>query len=74
MTVKSPPANAGDVRDTGSIPRWGRSPAGGNGHPLQYSCLKNEGQGSKVYKELLKFNKNNMNIAKMGKRYRKKSP
>ena len=36
--------------------------------------MSDEGQGSKVYKELLKFNKNNMNIAKMGKRYRKKSP
>ena len=37
--VKNPPANAGDVRDTGSIPSWGRSPGGG--HPLQNSCLEN---------------------------------
>ena len=36
--VKNPPANAGDV---GSIPGWGRSPGGGNGNPLQYSCLGN---------------------------------
>ena len=36
--VKNPPANAGDV---GSIPGWGRSPGGGNGNPLQFSCLKN---------------------------------
>ena len=36
--------------------------------------MSDEGQGSKVYKELLKFNKKNVNIAKMGKRYRKKSP
>ena len=36
--VKNPPANAGDI---GSIPGWGRSPGGGNGKPLQYSCLKN---------------------------------
>ena len=35
--VKNPPSNAGDV---GSIPGSGRSPKGGNGHPLQYSCLK----------------------------------
>ena len=30
-----------DVRDKGSIPRWGRPPGGGHGHPLQYSCLEN---------------------------------
>ena len=39
--VKNPPANAGDTGDTGSIPGSGRSSAGGNGNPLQYSCLKN---------------------------------
>ena len=39
--VKNLPANAGDVRDTGSIPRWGRSPGGGHGNPLQYSRLEN---------------------------------
>ena len=39
--VKNPPANAGDSRDTGSIPGSGRSPGGENGNPLQYSCLEN---------------------------------
>ena len=39
--VKNPPANAGDVRDAGLIPGWGRSPRGGNGNPLQLSCLEN---------------------------------
>ena len=39
--VKSPPANAGDVRDKGSIPGLGRSPGKGNGNPLQYSSLVN---------------------------------
>ena len=39
--VKNPPANAGDVRDMGSIPALGRSPGGGHGNPLQYSCLEN---------------------------------
>ena len=39
--VKDPPANSGDVRDVGSIPGSGRSPGGGHGHPLQYSCLEN---------------------------------
>ena len=36
--VKNLPAKAGDA---GSIPRSGRSPGGGNGNPLQYSCLEN---------------------------------
>ena len=39
--VKNPPANARDVRDKGSIPGLGRSSGGGNGNPLQYSCLEN---------------------------------
>ena len=39
--VKNPLANAGDVRDTGSILGSGRSPGGGHGNPLQYSCLEN---------------------------------
>ena len=33
--------NLGDVRDAGSIPGSGRSPGGGHGHPLQYSCWEN---------------------------------
>ena len=39
--VKNLPTNAGDERDTGSIPGSGRSPGVGNGNPLQYSCLEN---------------------------------
>ena len=39
--VKNPPANARDVRDKGSIPGLGRPLGGGNGSPLQYSCLEN---------------------------------
>ena len=39
LVVKYPPVNAGDERDAGSIPRFGRSPGGGK--PLQYSCLEN---------------------------------
>ena len=34
-------ASACNVRDLGSIPGLGRSPGGGNGNPLQYSCLEN---------------------------------
>jgi len=41
LVVKNPPANAGDARDVGSIPGSGRSPGGGHGNLLQYSCLKN---------------------------------
>ena len=39
--VTNLPANAGDVRDSGSIPGSGRSPGGGHGNPLQCSCLEN---------------------------------
>ena len=39
--VKNLPANAGRVRDSGSIPRSGWCPGGGHGNPLQYSCLEN---------------------------------
>ena len=39
--VKNLPSNAGDRRDTGSIPGLGRSPGEGNDNPLQCSCLKN---------------------------------
>ena len=41
LVVKNPPANEGDVRDPGSIPASGRSPGGGLGNPLWYSCLEN---------------------------------
>ena len=44
--VKNLPVNAGDTGDMGSIPGSGRSPGGGHGSPLQYSCLENpHGQG-----------------------------
>ena len=39
--VKNPPADAGNVGDTGSVSGLGRSPGGGHGNPLQYSCLEN---------------------------------
>ena len=41
LVVKNTPANAGDVRDAGLIPGSGRSPGGGHGNLLQYSCLEN---------------------------------
>ena len=44
--VKNLPANAGDVRDMGMIPSLERSPGGGHGNPLQYSCLENSMDGT----------------------------
>ena len=41
LVVKNTTANAGDIRDAGSIPRSGRSLGGEHGNPLQYSCLEN---------------------------------
>ena len=41
LVVKNLPTKAGDVRDRASIPGSGRSSRGGNGNPLQYSCLEN---------------------------------
>jgi len=35
--IINPTGNAGDIK----VPGWGRSPEGGHGHPLQYSCLEN---------------------------------
>ena len=43
--IKSPPGDAGDKGDAGSILGLGRSPAGGNGSPFHYSCLENPMDG-----------------------------
>ena len=45
LVVKNLPNSEGDSRDTGSIPGSGRSPGGGQGNPLQYSCLVNPMDG-----------------------------
>ena len=41
LLVKNPPANAGDIRNTGLITGSERSPGGRHGKPLQYPCLEN---------------------------------
>ena len=41
LVVKNSPANAGDIKDTGSVPGSGRSPGGGHGNSLQHLCLEN---------------------------------
>ena len=47
LVLKNPPAKSREVRNTGSIPGSGRSPGGGHGNPLQYSCLENSrGRGA----------------------------
>ena len=39
--MKNPPASAGDIGEAGLIPGSGSFPGGGNGNPVQYSCLEN---------------------------------
>ena len=41
LVIKNLPANAEDIREEGLIPGLGRSPGGGHGNPLLYSCLQN---------------------------------
>ena len=50
--VKNPPSKAADIRDPSSIPGSGRSPGGGHGHPLQYSCLENPMDGGAWWAEV----------------------
>ena len=52
LVVKNPPANAGDRRDMGLVPGSGKSPGGGHGNPLQYSCLENRTDGGASWAEL----------------------
>ena len=41
VVVKNLPANTGDIGDLGLIPGSGGLPGGGNGSPVQYTCLEN---------------------------------
>ena len=41
LAVKNLPANAGGIRDMGTVPGSGRFPGEGHGNPLQYSCVEN---------------------------------
>ena len=41
LVIKNPSADSGDTRDADLTPELGRSPGGGQGYPLQYSCLEN---------------------------------
>ena len=58
MLVKNLPANAGDAKNAGFIPLWGRSAGERNGNPLQYSRLENSmdsGQLIDCYLSLVTF-------------------
>ena len=48
LAVENLPADAGNIRGVGSIPGSGRSPGVGNGNPLQYSCLENLREPSRL--------------------------
>ena len=50
VVAKNLPANAGNIKDVGSIPGSGRSPGRGHGNPLQYTCLEHP-----VYKGAWQF-------------------
>ena len=55
--VKNPPANAGDIRDKGSIPRSGRPVAEEHGNPLQYSFPENPMDGGSCWATVLRVTK-----------------
>ena len=54
---KESACNLGDTGDLGSIPGLGRSPGGGKGNPLQYSCLKNPMDGGDWWTIVQRFTK-----------------
>ena len=60
LVVKNPPASAEAVGDPGLIPGSGRSPGGGHGNPLQFSCLKNPMDRGGCWAMAHKFAKSNM--------------
>ena len=67
LVVKNPLANAGDVRDAGSIPGLRRSPEGGHGNPLQYSCLENLTDGGAWQAISLRVTKSQTRLKQLSK-------
>ena len=74
LVVEYPPANTGDIGDTGSISGSGRSPGEGHGNPLQYSCLENpidrgawQATGCRVAKSWTRLKQLGMHQAHWGK-------
>ena len=66
LVVKNPPASAGDIRDTGSIPGSGRSLGGGHGNPLQYSCLENPMDRGAFWATVHRITKNQTRMKRLG--------
>ena len=58
LVVKSPPANVGDIKDVCLIHGSGKSPEGGHGNPLQYSCLENSKDKKAWQVTVCRFTKN----------------
>ena len=63
------PANAGDIRDAGLIPGSGRSPGGGNGNTLQYSCLGNPMDGGAWWAPVHIVTKSQTGLKRLSLRY-----
>ena len=63
LVMKNPPANTGDVRDSGSIPGSGRSPGGRHGNRLQYSFLENLMDGGAWWATIHGVAKKNVQLA-----------
>ena len=66
LVVKNLLASAGDLRDVGLIPRWGRSPGGGNGNSFQYSCLENPMGRRAWWATVLKISKSQTRLMRLG--------
>ena len=57
LVVNNSPANAGDIRGVSAVPGLGRSPGGGHGRPLRYSCLENPKDGGAWWATVLRVAK-----------------
>ena len=65
LVIKNPPFNAGDAKDPGLIPGSGRSPGGGRGNLLQYSCLENPMDRGTWGVTVLRVSKSRMQLKKL---------
>ena len=63
LVVKNTPANSGDI---GSVPVLGRSPGGGHGNPLQYSCLENS-MDRGVWQAIVQIAKNQTGLKELSR-------
>ena len=74
LVVKNPLANAGDLRDVGSIPGLGRSSEEGKGNPFQHSCLENPMDRGAWRATVHGFQTAGHNLATKNKQYTNQSP